>query len=35
MKEIVHMNDPSAYISIAEVADVFLANQQTDNKKEN
>ena len=29
MKDIVHENDPSAYISIAEVADVFLANQQT------
>lgn len=29
MKDIVHENDASAYISIAEVADVFLANQQT------
>ena len=28
MKDIVHENDPSAYISIAEVADVFMANQQ-------
>lgn len=28
MKDIVHENDPAAYISIAEVADVFAANQQ-------
>ncbi len=32
MKNIVHENDPSAYISIAEVADVFLANQQLSQK---
>lgn len=28
MKDIVHENDPAAYISIAEVADVFAAKQQ-------
>ena len=28
MKDIVHENDPFAYISIVEAADVFIANQQ-------
>ncbi len=33
MKNLVHQQDPSAYISIAEVADVFLANQQLPEEK--
>lgn len=28
MKDIVHQNDPKAYITISEVADVFYANQE-------
>ena len=30
MKELVHQLDPSAYITITEVADIFKANQQPD-----
>ena len=34
MKQIVHENDPMAYISISEVADVFAANKSAAVKKE-
>ncbi len=35
MKALVHQIDPSAYITITEVADVFLSNQSSERKEEN